>query len=268
VLRGGVVAAGVAATGATGASAQETATYGGWFGGGVKGGSVDNFEGTTVDERGSSSVTVQVGANGNGGTFAFDPPAVRIDPGTTVTFEWVSDTHNNVVEEQPEGGDWQGHEPIENTGFSYDHTFQAQGIYKYYCQPHLPLGMKGAIVVGDVEIAPSTEAAGPGWTWPGGDAGVAFVGLLFGTVGLVVLMAASSGGVGAVRRWRRAAVEAASAPLSEAEPGRGLVRELGHDEYDPVGTAALIVIYFLILLVMWIFVYFVEFLGRGPRVIG
>ena len=46
------------------------------------------------------------------------------------------------------------------------------------------------------------------------------------------------------------------------------VREIGHDEFDPVGTAWLIAVYLLILIVMWVFVYFFEFLGRGPTVIG
>lgn len=45
------------------------------------------------------------------------------------------------------------------------------------------------------------------------------------------------------------------------------VRELGHDEFDPVGTAILIGIYLLILVLLWIFMYFVEFLGNGPTVV-
>ena len=45
-------------------------------------------------------------------------------------------------------------------------------------------------------------------------------------------------------------------------------REIGHDEYNPVGTLALITLYFLILLFMWVFVYFVEFLGRDLTVVG
>ncbi|MGM0387489.1 hypothetical protein [Natrinema limicola] len=46
------------------------------------------------------------------------------------------------------------------------------------------------------------------------------------------------------------------------------VRELDHDEYDPIGTAILVGIYFLILVALWIFMYFVEFLGNGPTVTG
>ncbi|MFT4885136.1 MAG: hypothetical protein ACI8U4_002656 [Natronomonas sp.] len=45
-------------------------------------------------------------------------------------------------------------------------------------------------------------------------------------------------------------------------------RQLGHEEFDPVGTVVLIAIYFLILVGMWIFTYFIEFLGNGPTVIG
>lgn len=45
-------------------------------------------------------------------------------------------------------------------------------------------------------------------------------------------------------------------------------REIGHDEYDPIGTLALIGLYFLILAFMWVFMYFVEFLGNDPTVIG
>jgi hypothetical protein len=45
-------------------------------------------------------------------------------------------------------------------------------------------------------------------------------------------------------------------------------REIGHDEYDPVGTLALITVYFLIIALLWVFMYFVEFLGNEPTVVG
>lgn len=53
---------------------------------------------------------------------------------------------------------------------------------------------------------------------------------------------------------------------SPAEPGRG--RTIEHDEFDPIGTLVLIVLYFLVLVVMWLFTYFVEFLGNDPTPIG
>ncbi|MXV63659.1 cytochrome oxidase [Natronorubrum sp. JWXQ-INN-674] len=39
---------------------------------------------------------------------------------------------------------------------------------------------------------------------------------------------------------------------------------IDHDEYDPVGTLALILLYFLVLVLMWLFTYFIEFLGNDP----
>lgn len=45
-------------------------------------------------------------------------------------------------------------------------------------------------------------------------------------------------------------------------------RTIGHDEFDPRGTLALIALYFVVLVLMWLFTYFVEFLGNEPTVIG
>ncbi|TMT86853.1 cytochrome oxidase [Haloterrigena sp. H1] len=43
-------------------------------------------------------------------------------------------------------------------------------------------------------------------------------------------------------------------------------REIGHDEYDPWGTLSLIVLYFVALTLMWLFTYFIEFVGNEPTV--
>ncbi|MFB6092551.1 MAG: halocyanin domain-containing protein [Haloquadratum sp.] len=244
--------------------------YGGWFTSSAKGGAVGNYDGTTVDKTGQDEVTIEVGSQGNGGTFAFSPPAVRISSGTTVTFKWVSNTHNVLVESQPDGADWQGHETIENQGFTYTHTFETKGIYKYYCQPHLALGMKGAIVVGP---APGGGGGG-GQQQPSGTVGggISVWEVLF-SGGIFLAMLAPL----VVSNYRREAGEVEYEPSfgegEEAEPipeapAEEPVEKLGHDEYDPYGTAALVVLYFLILVGLWVFMYFVEFLGNGPTVIG
>lgn len=49
--------------------------------------------------------------------------------------------------------------------------------------------------------------------------------------------------------------------------GEAIEREIGHDDFNPVGTLALIMIYFLIIAGLWAFMYFVEFLGNGPTVV-
>jgi len=50
--------------------------------------------------------------------------------------------------------------------------------------------------------------------------------------------------------------------------GSGIVRRIDHDDFDPVGTLVLIAIYMAIVGVMWVFMYFVEFLGGDLSVIG
>lgn len=175
VLRaaGGVLAAGAMTRAAAPVAAQSGPGYDGWFD------DVENFDGTTVDARGEATVTVSVGVEGNGGPYAFDPPALRVDPGTTVVFEWASDTHNVLPESIPDGADWQGHEPLEDAGVTYEHTFEVEGIYTYYCDPHRPLGMKGALVVGDRGASP---AGGGGSSVPIGPTPL----LVFGGLGIAV----------------------------------------------------------------------------------
>lgn len=42
----------------------------------------------------------------------------------------------------------------------------------------------------------------------------------------------------------------------------------GTEEFDPVGTLALILVYFAILTIAWVYVYFIEFLSRDLVVLG
>jgi hypothetical protein len=56
----------------------------------------------------------------------------------------------------------------------------------------------------------------------------------------------------------------------ETEPaGGGAAEAFDEDEsFDPIGTATLIGIYMAIVVLMWIFTYFIEFLGRGLTIVG
>jgi hypothetical protein len=51
------------------------------------------------------------------------------------------------------------------------------------------------------------------------------------------------------------------APVEEA-PESEPELTVGHEEYDPWGTASLIAAYFVLIVLLWVFMYFVEFLGR------
>jgi plastocyanin len=100
---------------------------------------------------------------GPGGALVYEPGTDtphQILPGTTVEFVWESDNHNIVVESQPEEADWEGHVPLENTGFTYEHTFETLGTYEYYCEPHRTAGMVATIEVVE-EISTPAPAAKP-----------------------------------------------------------------------------------------------------------
>ncbi|WP_284011294.1 halocyanin domain-containing protein [Haloarcula pelagica] len=225
--------------------------YGGFFDG------VSNFDGETVDRTGQDSVEISVGAQGNNGAFAFDPPAVRVSPGTEVVWTWTgAGGGHNVV--SAGDGPLNSGDPVSESGTTYSHTFEDTGIYRYVCTPHEALGMKGAVVVGAPPGSsggggggPSVEVSGPRWLFTSSIMLAFFTPLLYAA---------------AVRRRKGQAP-----PSVTDEDGQALVEEaaetapaneIGHDEYDPWGTAALVAFYFVLIALLWVFMYFVEFLGR------
>jgi halocyanin-like protein len=154
--------ASVAATAATGTAAAQEGEGGG---GNVQpdfGSWLDGVDGGYQDLRGSSEVTVEVGASGNGGALAFAPAGIWIDPGTTVQFEWTGEGggHNVIADSGPASLD--SGAAVTEAGVNYEYTFEEgdAGITNYYCDPHLALGMKGAVAVGS-EV-PTVETGGGG----------------------------------------------------------------------------------------------------------
>jgi len=154
-------AAGAAAVGASApAAAQETGTS-----------TSTPAGGTGTPGGGNQTGTGTAAAGGGGGgtetvnlvDFAFEPGTdspLYITPGTTVNFVWETSTHNIVVDSQPDGAGWEGHQPIESAGFEYSHTFETTGTYEFHCQPHQDLGMVGTIVVNEQGAAPSGGGGG------------------------------------------------------------------------------------------------------------
>ncbi|VTT86069.1 Halocyanin [Halorubrum sp. DM2] len=132
-------------TGGDGGSGEGSgaAGYGDWFE------NVGNYEGTR-DLRGQSEVTVSVGAGENG--LLFDPPAILVDPGTTVIWEWTGQGGgHNVVEENDV---FSSGEPVPDEGTTFEYTFEDAGegdVFRYACSPHQAVGMKGAVAVGAVD---------------------------------------------------------------------------------------------------------------------
>jgi halocyanin-like protein len=127
---------------ATTTTAAETVPYfEGWMA------DARGYDYAVADYRGESEVTVAVGAPHDDGHFAFAPPVVQVDPGTTVRWEWTGDggAHNVVAEDDGfDSGD-----PVLEPGQHFATTVEEAGIYRYSCLPHRGLGMKGVVVVGD-----------------------------------------------------------------------------------------------------------------------
>lgn len=108
--------------------------------------SAGNFDGTIVDKTGTNEVVVKVGAQGNGGNFAFAPPALKISTGTTITWEWTGKGNlHNVVSADSSDFEFRSGEP-KKTG-TYKNTFDSAGVGLYFCSPHRSFGMKGGFIV-------------------------------------------------------------------------------------------------------------------------
>jgi halocyanin-like protein len=173
-------------TGGNETGGNETDGEDGGSGGGKPdlGGYLDDangYGGSVTDERGNDTVTVQVGA---GEGFAFDPAAVHVDNGATVQFEWTGEggAHNVVHED----GAFDSGDAVGDAGVNFEHTFEEDGVYQYYCSPHKAQGMKGAIVVGtDYPVVEESGDAGvPSIPDPAKSLGVATAVVMSATLGL------------------------------------------------------------------------------------
>jgi len=144
--RGVLAGLGGAAVGAAGlagpAAAQSGTDLSGWLE------NTDNADGV-VDETGASEVRVAVGSEANGGAFGFAPAVVRVDPGTTVVWEWTGEggQHNVVARDGAFESDLVG-----EAGHAFEWA-ASEGVFPYACTPHESLGMRGAVVVGDATVS-------------------------------------------------------------------------------------------------------------------
>lgn len=82
----------------------------------------------------------------------FDPPAVEIDEGDTVRFEWDASGYNLEILAQPDDADWEGEPDTQDEGHVHEHTFETEGIYEFQSSDHADQGMFGGVIVGDVDL--------------------------------------------------------------------------------------------------------------------
>jgi plastocyanin len=149
----------------------------------------------TAAAQGGSTAEVVVGP---GGSLVYEPGTdepLQITPGTTVEFVWDSDNHNIVVDSQPEDASWEGHETIENSGFTYEYTFEVLGTYEYYCEPHVSAGMEATIEVVE-EISTPEPANVPSVPDSAKTLGVATTFAMVATPGLALFFLEFVGDVG------------------------------------------------------------------------
>lgn len=118
---------------------DEEPDYDGWFD------ETPNYEGT-VDLRGEDNPIVVVGSGDDG--FEYEPPAIVVDPGVTVGWEWTGEGGAHDVSE--ENGEFES-DLLEDDGeeFEQEFTDDDEGIVRYICTPHEVQGMVGAVVVGE-----------------------------------------------------------------------------------------------------------------------
>ncbi len=82
----------------------------------------------------------------------FEPRRLEIAVGDTVT--WVNEEaieHNmmSYPDGYPEGGEGFESPFLEKAGETWSHTFDQAGVYEYHCLPHMIMGMRGTVFVGD-----------------------------------------------------------------------------------------------------------------------
>jgi plastocyanin len=98
----------------------------------------NNVDGSITDHTGESELTITNAPNGN---LAFDPALVRVDVGTTVTWEWDASGHSVT---SVDGADYDSGIRSNNSTFTY--TFEQADNHLYKCNPHEGAGHLGAII--------------------------------------------------------------------------------------------------------------------------
>jgi halocyanin-like protein len=129
----------------------------------------NGFDGEVADRRGQTDVSIQVGAGPNG--HAFDPAAVIVDPGATITWEWVDDSGAHYVVSRVRIK----YDPdtipdlIDDGTYSTSETLNIPQMKRYACYNHHDDGMRAAVIVAPGEDRYSYAMGGCDASIPDGD---------------------------------------------------------------------------------------------------
>jgi plastocyanin len=117
----------------------------------------DDGEAGHDEAIGAPSDTAEVKMITEDGGYHFEPHVVRVNVGGTVTFVNESGSHSATAYHPefdqprlvPEGTDAWDSGLLMEAGATFEHTFETEGVYHYYCIPHESLGMIGSVIVGE-----------------------------------------------------------------------------------------------------------------------
>lgn len=125
----------------------------------------DDDGGDGEDGHGHGSVgdpteTAEVAVNTtDDGEDHFSPHVARVETGGTVSWVLESGSHtatayhpeNDQPQLVPDGAVAWDSGTLSEEGETFEHTFETEGVYHYYCEPHESGGMIGSIIVGEPE---------------------------------------------------------------------------------------------------------------------
>lgn len=110
---------------------------------------------------GPATATAEVTVNTTeDGEQHFEPHVVHVETGGTVTWTLESGSHtatayhpdNDQPRLVPEGAAAWDSGMLSESGATFEHTFEVEGVHHYYCIPHESMGMIGSVVVGDPHL--------------------------------------------------------------------------------------------------------------------
>lgn len=117
------------------------------------------------ESSGEPTDRAEVAMKSSDGGQHFDPHVVRIKPGGTVRWSLASGSHsttayhpeNDEPQLVPDGAAAWDSGVLSETGATFEHAFETEGVYHYYCTPHESMGMIGSVIVGAPD--PSSQPA-------------------------------------------------------------------------------------------------------------
>ena len=112
------------------------------------------------EPKATREVLVNTARNGDNTEYHFDPHVTWVEVGGTVKWTLESGTHtatayhpgNDQPRLVPEGTEAWDSGMLSEEGETYEHAFDTEGVYHYYCVPHETFGMLATVIVGEPDL--------------------------------------------------------------------------------------------------------------------